>query len=278
MKVLAPAKVNLALNVVGKMENGYHALDMIMAPISLFDELNIQPIHGSEDIILCDGAQLPEKNTIQKSIDLLRNTYGFENRYVVEVKKNIPMQAGLAGGSADAAAVLKAINEIEQLHLSEEQLIDLGKRIGADVPFCLVNEWARVQGIGEKITRLDCDWTFPILLVKPEQGVSTPASFAIWDSKENKDLDVDIVEEALEKKNVELLYTTMVNDLEPIGQELLPVLNTIKEDMNELGIVRVMMSGSGSSMMGFSVDEDTLEQAKEVLKDRYAFVDVVKVG
>lgn len=278
MKVLAPAKVNIALNVVGKMENGYHDLDMIMAPISLFDELNIQPIHGSEDIILCDGAQLPEKNTIQKSIDLLRDTYGFENRYLVEVKKNIPMQAGLAGGSADAAAVLKAINEIENLHLNEEQLIDLGKRIGADVPFCLVNQWARVQGIGEKIRRLDCDWTFNILLVKPSQGVSTPASFSIWDSKENKDLDVDIVEEALVKKNVELLYTTMINDLEPIGQELLPVLNTIKEDMNDLGIVRVMMSGSGSSMMGFSVDEEVLEKAKEALQDRYEFVDVVRVG
>ena len=278
MKVLAPAKVNIALNVVGRMENGYHELDMFMAPISLFDELNIQPIHGSEDIILCDGAQLPEKNTIQKSIDLLRDTYGFENHYLVEVKKSIPMQAGLAGGSADAAAVLKAINEIEQLHLDEAALIDLGKRIGADVPFCLVNQWARVQGIGEKIRRLDCDWKFDIVLVKPKEGVSTPASFAIWDSKENKELDVDIVEAALVQKNEELLYTTMVNDLEPIGQELLPVLNAIKEDMNDLGIVRVMMSGSGSSMMGFSVDQEVLEQTKEALKDRYEFVEVVTVG
>lgn len=278
MKVLAPAKVNIALDVVGKMENGYHELDMIMAPISLFDELNIQPIHGSEDIILCDGAQLPEKNTIQKSIDLMRNQYAFENHYLVEVKKSIPMQAGLAGGSADAAAVLKAINEIEKLNLTEEILIDLGKRVGADVPFCLVNEWARVQGIGEKIRRLNCDWKFDILLVKPKEGVSTPASFSIWDSKENKKLDVDIVEEALVSKNVELLYTTMVNDLEPIGQELLPVLNTIKEDMNDLGIVRVMMSGSGSSMMGFSVDQDVLDEAKKVLKDRYEFVEVVTVG
>ena len=278
MKVLAPAKVNIALDVVGKMENGYHELDMIMAPISLFDELNIQPIHGSEDIILCDGAQLPEKNTIQKSIDLMRKQYAFENHYLVEVKKSIPMQAGLAGGSADAAAVLKTINELENLHLNESELIELGKKVGADVPFCLVNEWARVQGIGEKIRRLDCDWKFDILLVKPKEGVSTPASFSIWDSKENKPLDVDIVEEALVKKNVELLYTTMVNDLEPIGQELLPVLNTIKEDMNDLGIVRVMMSGSGSSMMGFSIDQDVLEDAKKVLKDRYEFVEVVTVG
>ena len=278
MKVLAPAKVNIALDVVGKMENGYHELDMIMAPISLFDELNIQPIHGSEDIILCDGAQLPEKNTIQKSIDLMRKKYAFENHYLVEVKKSIPMQAGLAGGSADAAAVLKTINELENLHLNESELIELGKKVGADVPFCLVNEWARVQGIGEKIRRLDCDWKFDILLVKPKEGVSTPASFSIWDSKENKPLDVDIVEEALVNKNVELLYTTMVNDLEPIGQELLPVLNTIKEDMNDLGIVRVMMSGSGSSMMGFSIDQDVLEDAKKVLKDRYEFVEVVTVG
>ena len=278
MKVLAPAKVNIALNVVGKMENGYHELDMIMAPISLYDELNIQPIHGSEDIILCNGAQLPEKNTIQKSIDLMREKYKFENHYLVEVDKNIPMQAGLAGGSADAAAVLKAINETEQLMATEDDLIELGKRVGADVPFCLVNQWARVQGIGEKIRRLGCDWKFDILLVKPKEGVSTPASFAIWDEKEHKEVDVDIVEEALQHKNVELLYTTMVNDLEPIGQELLPVLNTIKEDMNDEGIVRVMMSGSGSSMMGFSVDQDVLEEAKDVLKKKYEFVEVVTVG
>ena len=278
MKVLAPAKVNIALNVVGKMENGYHELDMIMAPISLYDELNIQPIHGSEDIILCNGAQLPEKNTIQKSIDLMREKYKFENHYLVEVDKNIPMQAGLAGGSADAAAVLKAINETEQLMATEDDLIELGKRVGADVPFCLVNQWARVQGIGEKIRRLDCDWKFDILLVKPKEGVSTPASFAIWDEKEHKEVDVDIVEEALQHKNVELLYTTMVNDLEAIGQELLPVLNTIKEDMNDEGIVRVMMSGSGSSMMGFSVDQDVLEEAKDVLKKKYEFVEVVTVG
>ena len=278
MKVLAPAKVNIALHVVGKMENGYHELDMIMAPISLYDELNIQPIHGSEDIILCNGAQLPEKNTIQKSIDIMREKYQFEHHYLVEVEKKIPMQAGLAGGSADAAAVLKAINEIEQLHASQDDLIDLGKRVGADVPFCIVSQWARVQGIGEKIRCLDCDWKFDILLVKPKEGVSTPASFAIWDESEHKEVDVDIVEEALQQKSVELLYTTMANDLEPIGQQLLPVLNTIKEDMNDEGIVRVMMSGSGSSMMGFSVDQDVLEEAKEVLKKKYEFVEVVTVG
>ena len=278
MKVLAPAKVNIALNVVGIMDNGYHELDMIMAPISLYDEMNIQTIHGSEDIILCNGAQLPKVNTIEKSIELMRNQYGLDHHYLVEVTKEIPMEAGLAGGSANASATLKAINEIENLNCTEEELIELGKKIGADVPFCIVNEWARVQGIGEKIRRLDCDWKFKILLVKPKEGVSTPASFSLWDQQENRELDVDIVEDALLQKNEELLYTTMVNDLEPVGQKLLPVLDTIKEDMNDLGIVRVMMSGSGSSMMGFSVDEDVLEHAAEVLKDKYEFVRVVTVG
>ena len=278
MKVLAPAKVNIALDIVGKMENGYHALDMIMAPISLYDTLDIEWNTEGKDILLCDGACLPKNNTIQKSIDLMRKTYNLKSFYTIEVKKEIPMQAGLAGGSADAAAVLKALNEMENLHCTEEELIQLGKQIGADVPFCLVNEWARVQGIGEKIRRIDCDWKFNILLVKPKEGVSTPASFSRWDAKEHNRYDVDVVEDALKNKNIELLYTTMVNALEPIGFELLHVLGQIKEDMNEQGIVRVMMSGSGSSMMGFSVDQETLEAAQEALKDTYEFVKIVTVG
>ena len=278
MKVLAPAKVNIALDIVGKMENGYHALDMIMAPISLYDTLNVEWNTEGKDILLCDGACLPEKNTIQKSIDLMRKTYDLNSFYTVEVKKEIPMQAGLAGGSADAAAILKAINEMENLHCTEEELIQLGKQIGADVPFCLINEWARVQGIGEKIRRIDCDWKFNILLVKPKEGVSTPASFSLWDAKEHMHYDVDVVEDALKNKNIELLYTTMVNALEPVGFELVDVLGQIKEDMNEQGIVRVMMSGSGSSMMGFSVDQETLEAAQAFLKDKYEFVKIVTVG
>lgn len=278
MKVLAPAKVNLALNIKGILADGYHALDMIMAPISLCDEIEIRPNGQKKDEIVFEGMNVPKNNTVAKAIDLMRRTFQLPAHYKVEVKKNIPSQAGLGGGSADAAAVMRAIDQMEGLHLSQDQLIELGKQVGADVPFCLVNSWARVKGVGEQIELLDSDWKFKLLLVKPKEGISTPEAFKLWDASQRYQYDIDLVETALLKKSVDLLYTTMGNALEDVAQNALPVLKEIKEDMYNEGIVQAMMSGSGSSIMGFSVDESVLEEAKKALEPYYDFVEIVTVG
>lgn len=278
MKVLAPAKVNIALNITGILEDGYHALDMIMAPISLYDEIEIEPSSKEEDEILFEGMEVPQNNTVAKAIAQMRATFALSNHYKVKVKKNIPSQAGLGGGSADAAAIMKAIDQMEQLDLGLDRLIEVGKQVGADVPFCLVNAWARVKGFGEQIEPLDSDWKFNILLVKPKEGISTPQAFKLWDDSQRYQYDIDLVETALLKKSDELLYTTMGNALEDVAQDVLPVLKEIKEDMYNEGIVQAMMSGSGSSIMGFSVDESVLEEAKKALEAYYDFVEVVTVG
>lgn len=276
MKVQARAKINLALDVVERMDNGYHALDMIMAPISIYDEIEVEK--NAETIVTCEDMKLPENNTISKMIQVLKATYHIPSHYKVTLKKHIPAQAGLGGGSADAAAVCKAILKLENIEETEENLFELSKQVGADVPFCIHDKWARVQGIGEKIIPIDSDWQFDILVVKPDFGISTANAFSKWKESRPFHPDVDLVESSIRDQNMDLLYQTMANALEPIAFEMEPELKQVKMDMEDAGLVRILMSGSGSSMLGFSVDEDVIMQAYEQLKEKYDFVKIVRIG
>lgn len=276
MKVQARAKINLALNVVERMDNGYHSLDMIMAPISICDEIEIEV--GICDEVTCEGMKLPEKNTVSKMVQVLKELYHLSSNYKISIKKLIPAQAGLGGGSADAAAVCKAILQMEGIEETEENLYEITKQVGADVPFCIHDKWARVKGIGEKITPIESDWQFNIIVVKPDFGISTANAFSKWKESRPFHPDVDLVESSIREKNMDLLYQTMANALEPIAFEIEPELNQVKMDMEDAGLVRILMSGSGSSMLGFSVDEDVIQSAYERLKEKYSFVQIVHVG
>lgn len=173
----------------------------------------------------------------------------------------------MGGGSADAAALIKAISRLEGLNLSMDQMQKIGAKVGADVPYCLLSGYARVKGFGEKTEPIFTDWQIPVLLIQPDEGISTPECFRVFDELEKPvHYDVDIIEDALIKKDPALLYSTMANALEEPAFEQLPILQEIKEEMNDEGIVRVMMTGSGSVMMGFSVDEEVLEQAEKSSK------------
>ncbi len=274
MKIYAPAKVNLALEVVGVQPNGYHELDMIMAPISLYDEVIVE----KSDVfsIQCEGMDLPEENTINTMVKAIASRYPI-GTYAIQVKKEIPSQAGLAGGSTDAAAVLLAINEMENLQLDMDTMIEIGKEVGADVPFCIVQRLARVKGIGEKIQTIDSDWSFDILLVKPKEGGSTPEVFKKWNEVKPNHFDVDKIQAALEQKDEKAFYACMHNALEAPAFEMLPILKTIQTQMLDVGMERVMMSGSGTTMMGFG-SKDVLQNAYAHLKDTYDFVKIVTVG
>ena len=276
MKVQARAKINLALDVVERMDNGYHSLDMIMAPISICDEIEIEI--GICDEVTCEGMKLPEKNTVSKMVQVLKELYHLSSNYKISIKKHIPAQAGLGGGSADGAAVCKAILQMEGIEETEENLYEITKQVGADVPFCIHDKWARVKGIGEKITPIESDWQFNIIVVKPDFGISTANAFSKWKESRPFHPDVDLVESSIREKNMDLLYQTMANALEPIAFEIEPELNQVKMDMEDAGLVRILMSGSGSSMLGFSVDEDVIQSAYERLKEKYSFVQIVHVG
>lgn len=277
MKIEAPAKVNLALNILGLRNDGKHEMDMVNARLTLHDTLYIEEIEADKDEIVCKAMKLPSTNTLTKALDGLRK-HGLKNHYRIVLDKQIPEQAGLGGGSADAAALLQALNDYEKLGLSLQTLEQIGFGIGADVPCCLHEGYTRTKGAGEIVTDLPYDWSFGILLVQGSSRVNTAEAFAEYDRREYRPLDIDIVQDALRKKDIGLLYQTMVNAFELQAFESLEELAQVKEDMQDAGLVRVMMTGSGSCLMGFCVDDDVMDEAYDYLKDRYPFVWKGRVG
>ena len=209
MKVQARAKINLALDVVERMDNGYHSLDMIMVPISIYDEIEIEK--NDFDVVECEGMKLPENNTVSKMIQVLKDTYHLDSCFKVSIKKHIPAQAGLGGGSADAAAVCKAVLKMEGIEEAEENLYEITKQVGADVPFCIHDKWARVKGIGEKITPIESDWQFDIVVVKPDFGISTANAFSKWKESRPFHPDVDFLDYCICEANNGVFFQPIGN-------------------------------------------------------------------
>lgn len=272
MRINANAKINLTLDVVRKREDGYHELDMIMVPLTLCDTLEITL--SDRDEIICGKENFPltKQNTIYQAIAIMRETFHLQEHFKVIVEKKIPMQAGLAGGSADGAAMLKAIVALCHLHVEEEQLLTIAKKIGADVPFCVVNEVARVQGIGEKVRRFALSTPFHLLLVKPKEGVSTGKAFSMIDFEHCDHPNVDLCEKALKENDYETFCQCIGNTLEQPALLITPIIANIKKELKALGMDAVLMSGSGSTVFAISQDEILIHKAKEHMAKRYDFV------
>lgn len=272
MKIEANAKINLTLDVVRKRDDGYHEMDMIMVPLSLCDVLDVTI--SDEDEIVCGEMHFPldDSNTIVKAIHLMRERFNLKEHFHVEVEKNIPMQAGMAGGSADGAAMLKAIVELCHIDISETELLEIGKQIGADVPFCIVNKASRVQGIGEKVTRFENNCPCHVLLVKPEAGVSTGKAFSLIDFTTCEHPDVDKAQTYLMNNDYDAFVECIGNTLEQPAFQITPVIQTIKKELEELAFDAVLMSGSGSTVFALTRDRQVLERAKQTMQNKYPFV------
>lgn len=276
MKIKAQAKVNLALDVVGILENEYHELDMIMAPVSLYNEIEIHP--SQQDLITCDTMILPKNSTIHRTLQVLKEKKPDLSHYQIHVIKHIPDQAGLAGSSADAAAVFKAVCAMEGLSMELDEQLKLAARIGADVPFCMINRFARVKGIGEKIECITTDWKLPCLLVKPSFGISTPQAFQLWESGDQCSIDVSQIQKCIEQKDYNSLMRAMQNALETPAFMLQPSLKELKESMEKFVLDRVMMTGSGSCLMGFSFNQELLLQTQKYFSNQGYFSQIVTIG
>lgn len=269
MKIKAQAKANLALDVLSCTDDGYHLMDMVNAPVDLYDEMTIEP--ASKDLVTCANGTLPPVNTLTRTLEKLHE-HGLKNHYHVELTKNIPEKAGLGGGSADAAALMQALIDLENLPLDQKTIDEIAFSIGADVPCCLRNDFTRVKGKGEQVEELHVHWKIPVILVQGSAGISTAQAFVRHDQNPGSPLDIDIVQDAVKKRDIGLLYQTMTNALEKQAFDGLEEMLEIKEDMLDAGLVRVMMTGSGSVLMGFCVDDDVMEEAREHLAGRYPFV------
>lgn len=277
MKIKANAKINVSLNVVARLHNGYHDLDMIMVPLSLCDILDVEI--AKQDQIICDQKAFPldESNTIYKAITLMRKHFGIKECFRVSVDKRIPMQAGLAGGSADGAAMLKAIIALCNIETNQERMIAIAKEIGADVPFCFINQVSRVQGIGENVTPFHMNCPFHILLVKPVAGVSTKEAFKGVDFNTCLHPDIDACQKALINNEYDVLCKYMGNTLEASAYQITPIIKEIKEELIKEQMDAVLMSGSGSTVFAITRDKDKIDALEKKLKNKYDFVQQCKI-
>lgn len=260
----ALAKVNLGLDVVRRREDGYHEVKMIMQTIHLYDRLDIRKMKEPGIQIQSNLSFLPvnENNLIYKAGKLLMDEFGITEGVSVKLDKRIPVAAGMAGGSTDAAAMLWGMNRLFSLNLSLEELMKRGVTIGADVPYCLMRGTALAEGIGEKLSPLPPMMKVPILIAKPQISVST--KFVYSNLKLDKDTvhpDIDQCIEDIRRGSLTDLCGHMGNVLESVTIPAYPVIREIKEHMMENGAVGAMMSGSGPTVFGLFSDEKTAKKA-----------------
>ncbi len=263
-------KINLALNVEGILPNGYHNVKMIMQEITLCDEISLT--FGKSGVSLsCSNLQIPtdSKNIAYRAAEMFYEKTGIADGVHIHIEKVIPTEAGLGGGSADGAAVFKAMNEHYGCPLSEKQLLDLGASLGADVPFCIMGGTALAQGIGEVLTPIESKVKTDVLIVKPPVGISTPWAYKRLDEVGFEPVDVDKVKDALEGSNVADLCACMSNVFETVALKSYPEIAQIKADMLELGASGAMMSGSGPSVFGIFEDAEALQSAYVYFKEKY---------
>ena len=272
MKERAYAKINLCLDVVGKREDGYHDLKMIMVPINFYDVLEMEFAPETTLELNRDYLPINDKNTIIKAIHIMQEKYNITEEFCCRLEKHIPTRAGLAGGSADAAAAIRMINRMCNLHLTKDEMIAVGKEVGADVPFCILNRPAFVEGIGEKITTFSCSPDFYLLLIKPRKGVSTAEAFHIVDEQEGIHPDCKAMQEALEYNDYDGIISSLGNSMENAAMTLVPEIRKAKQDLLDLGFDGVLMSGSGSTVFGITKDVELLDRSIDILKKKRYFV------
>lgn len=266
----ALAKINLGLDVVRRREDGYHEVRMIMQTIHLYDKLDIAKTKDEGISIKSNLSYVPtnENNLVYKAGKLLMDEFGITEGVSVNLNKRIPVAAGMAGGSSDAAAMLYGMNRIFDLGLSQKQLMERGVKIGADVPYCLMRGTALAEGIGEKLTQLPPMVKCPVLIAKPQISVST--KFVYENLKLNEATihpDIDQLVTDIKNKDLPAISSHMGNVLESVTIPAYPVIADIKNKMLESGAINAMMSGSGPTVFGLFGDEET---AKKAYKDMFA--------
>ncbi|MEE3400188.1 MAG: 4-(cytidine 5'-diphospho)-2-C-methyl-D-erythritol kinase [Eubacterium sp.] len=294
LEVKAYAKVNLSLDIVGRREDGYHLVRMVMQSLDIADILTFEKLDKPEIIVLLDNPSvgsdgdsplgkvpLDENNLIYKAARLLFDRYIWKRNEKAGVQitltKNIPIAAGMAGGSSDAAATFRGINELFELGLMDKELMEMGVTLGADIPYCIMGGTALSEGIGEELTRLPDIPECVFLVVKPRISVSTAEAYGGYDSlvesKTGQKVriihpDVDGQVDALYAGNLKGVTDKFLNVLEYVTAEKHPIIGDIEKLMLDFGALNAMMSGSGPTVFGIFDDVEKAEAAKKELEQR----------
>ncbi len=272
MKERAYAKINLCLDVIGKREDGYHELKMVMVPIFFFDVLEMLPAKETTMTLNRNYLPVDEKNTVIKAIEVMRRTYGFDMNFECHLRKHIPTRAGLAGGSADAAAAIRMIDRMLDLDMTTAEMLDAAKQVGSDVQFCILNKPAIVEGTGDIIKPFQCKPDMEILLVKPRYGVSTKDAYDLIDQGNDIHPDCEAMKQALINNDFPGIVANLGNSLEQASLQLCDEIRVVKERLSAMGFEGVLMSGSGSTVFGLTQNRDLLNYAQEELRKESWFV------
>ena len=271
LQLKAYAKINLALDVVGKREDGYHEVRMIMQTVKLYDKLTFRLLEEDAIRLKTNVGFLPcdENNLIYKAVRCLKEQYHVKQGMESDLYKCIPVAAGMAGGSTDCAAALIGASKLFGLHLDKQTLMKIGVRLGADVPYCIMRGTALSEGIGEILTPLPSIPDCKILIAKPPVGVSTKFVYEHLDEQGiETHPDVDGMVQAIREGNLLGITNRMGNVLENVTIPEYPVIDQIKKCMIEQGALNAMMSGSGPTVFGIYEDREKAEKAKRIIQDR----------
>lgn len=267
----ARAKINLSLDVLGKYPNGYHEVKMVMQNIGIYDRLIVKKIPEDDIRLRANLFFLPvnENNLIYRAAKMLKDEFGIKEGIEVDLNKFIPVSAGLAGGSTDAASTLVAMNRLFDLKLSMAKLMEYGVQLGADVPYCLLRGTALAEGIGEKLTKLKPLPKCNILIAKPPINVSTRMVYENLDAAENLEHPrTDDLLAAIDAGDIYGVAQNMGNVLESVTVPMYPVIDTIKSDMLNRGAINAMMSGSGPTVFGIFKNQEDCIACQNYLKEK----------
>ena len=267
MDIKAYGKLNLSLDITGILDNGYHSVSMVMQSVELCDVVSLEKNDTGEISVITDNENVPggNDNIAYKACQLMKDTYGLSCGFDVKITKNIPVAGGMAGGSTDAAAVIHGINEICELNKSQNELMELGLKLGADVPFCIQEKCALAEGIGEKLTNIKgLPSEFYILLVNPNVSVSTKEIYQRVDKyKMFNMVDNKKLVNSLETKDYPTAFANMKNVMQNVTNEICPEIRNITDKLKKSGAEVALMSGSGATCYGVFYDQSVAMSAQK---------------
>ena len=275
----AYAKINIGLDVTGKTDNGYHLLKTVMQQVDLYDVITIERAEKGINFS-CDSKDVPsdDTNLAVKAAKLMTETYGIKEGVNISLNKNIPVAAGMAGGSTDGAAVIIGMNRVFDLDLTMQEMIDTGVKIGADIPFCIQGGCAIAEGIGEKLRELDNRTEMYTLIAKPPINVSTVHVYKTLKWQEVIHPDMDRVIKGIMAGSMDDIVAGMGNVLESVTCSEYDIINELKKAMLDIGASGSLMSGSGPTVFGLFKNKEEAMSAEKRLKDLYPDVFVKATG
>lgn len=280
MAINSYAKINLFLRIGKKLSSGYHNIQSVMQKIELSDTIHIEPINENKIIVECTNKELEsEENLAYKAAVLLKKEYNVKQGARIFIEKNVPLEAGLGGGSSNGATVLTNLNKLWGLKLKEKQLIELAAQIGSDLPFFIMNDTALVEGIGDKIKLIKKSFGINIVLINPGFRISTKWAYAAFDKQRPKikiSANVSNLIKAIEKKDIKEIANNLHNDFEPIVIKRYKAINEIKTNLLRNNALNACVSGSGPTVFGIF---NSIYEAREAffkIQYDYPFVFLTK--